>query len=51
MRMRKLDIASLSQQVDLLEGILVLRPMAKKMFELSQTALGGVMSEDIVICD
>ena len=51
MRMRKLDIASLSQQVDLLDGILVLRPIAKKMFELSQTALGGLMSDDIVICD
>ena len=51
MRMGKLDIASLSQQVDLLDGILVLRPIAKKMFELSQTALGGLMSDDIVICD
>src|SRR5699024_4837008 len=51
MRMRKLDIASLSQQVDLLDGILVLRPIAKKMFELSQTALGGLMSDAIVICD
>lgn len=51
MRMRKLDIASLSQQVDLLDGILVLRPIAKKMFELSQTALGGLVSDDIVICD
>ena len=51
MRMKKLDVASLSRQVGLMDGILVLRPIAKKMFELSQTSLGGLMSDDIVICD
>ena len=49
MRIKKLDVASLSRQVDLRDGVLVLRPMAKKMFELSQAALGGLISDDIVV--
>lgn len=51
MRMKKLDVASLSRQVDLKDGVLVLRPIARKMFELSQVALGGLMSDDILVCD
>lgn len=51
MRMKKLDVASLSQQVDLRDGVLVLRPVARKMFELSQAALGNLISDDIVVCD
>ena len=51
MRMKKLDVASLSRQVNLMDGVLVLRPIAKKMFELSQAALGNLISDDIVICD
>lgn len=51
MRMKKLDVASLSQRVDLRDGVLVLRPVARKMFELSQVAIGDLISDDIVICD
>lgn len=51
MRIKKLDIASLSQQVDLRDGVLVFRPAARKMFELSQVAIGDLISDDIIICD
>ena len=51
MRMKKLDVASLSLQVNLRDGVLFLRPIARKMFELSYEAFGDILSDDIVICD
>lgn len=51
MSIKLLDIASLSKTVDLNDGVLVLRPAARKMFEISQSAIGKVISDDIVVCD
>lgn len=51
MRKKKLDVASLSCQVGLRDGVLVLRPIARKMYELSQASLGSLMADDIVVCD
>lgn len=51
MKIKMIDIASLSEQVGLNEGILVLRPTASKMFEISSTEVGNLISDDIVVCD
>lgn len=51
MKLQKLDVASLSNQVGLNDGVLVLRPMAKKMLEISKLEVGNLISDDILICD
>ena len=51
MNLKKLDVASLSKRVDLNDGVLVLRPIAKKMFEISRSEIGDLLSDDIVVCD
>lgn len=51
MRIKMLDIASLSEQVGLNNGILVLRPTAGKMFEISRSEIGDITTDDIVVCD
>ena len=49
MKLKKLDVASLSQRVGLNDGVLVLRPMAKKMFEASRTEVGDLMSDEVLV--
>ena len=51
MKLKKLDVASLSQQVGLNDGVLVLRPMAKKMYEASRSVVGDLTSDEVLICD
>lgn len=51
MRVKKLDVVSLSKRVDLNDGVLVLRPTAKKMFEISKSEIGDLISDDILVCD
>ena len=51
MKLKKLDVASLSQRVGLNDGVLVLRPMAKKMFEASRSEVGDLTSDEVLICD
>lgn len=51
MRVKKLDIASLSKRVGLNDGVLVLRPTAKEMFEISKSEIGDLMSDDLLVCD
>ena len=46
-----LDVSSLAKQVNLMEGVLVLRPIARKMFETSRQAVGDLTIGDIVVCD
>lgn len=51
MRVKKLDVASLSKRVGLNDGVLVLRPTAKEMFEISKSEIGDLMSDDLLVCD
>lgn len=51
MRVKKLDVASLSKRVGLNDGVLVLRPTAKEMFEISKSEIGDLISDDLLVCD
>ena len=51
MSTKLLDIASLSKTVGLNDGVLVLRPAARKMFEISQTIAKKIISDDVIVCD
>lgn len=51
MRIKRIDVASLSKLVGLNDGVLVLRPTARKMYELSKEEAGECISDDVVICD
>lgn len=51
MSTKLLDIASLSKTVGLNDGVLVLRPVARKMFEISQTIAEKIISDDVIVCD
>lgn len=51
MAIKKLDVASLSEKAGLKDYVLVLRPKARKMYELSKEEIGSCMSDDVVICD
>lgn len=51
MSIKLLDIASLSKTVGLLDGVLVLRPVAREMFEKSKSINEEVIPGDVVFCD
>lgn len=51
MTKRILDVSSLSKQVGLNDGVLVLRPKARKMFEVSLPIIDNPLPDDIVVCD
>ena len=51
MRVKKLDVASLSKRVGLNDGVLVLRPTAKEMFDISKSEIGDLISDDLLVCD
>lgn len=51
MSIKMLDIASLSKMVGLTDGVLVLRPFARDMFEKSKANHEAILSGDVVICD
>lgn len=48
---KTLNVASLSKRVGMNDGILVLRPLAYKMLELSRNSTGNIAPGDVVTCD
>lgn len=46
-----IDVVSISKEVDLNDGILVLRPQAQKMYKISKEQIGNLMSYDILVCN
>lgn len=51
MATKKLSVTSLAKEVELNDGVLVLRPKATKMLELSRAILGQIFYGDVVECD
>lgn len=51
MKRKEIPVASLAKQVGLTDGILVLRPKAAEMLELSKKAIGPVLYGDTLVCN
>lgn len=51
MQKKEIPVASLAKQVGLTDGILVLRPKAIEMLELSKKAIGSVFYGDALVCN
>lgn len=51
MQKKEIPVASLAKQVGLTDGILVLRPKAIEMLELSKKAVGSVFYGDALVCN
>lgn len=51
MMKKGISVAYLAKEVGLTDGVLVLRPNAVKMLELSKDAIGSVLHGDVLVCD
>ncbi len=51
MQKKEIPVASLAVEVGLSDGILVLRPKAAEMLDLSKKTIGSVLYGDILVCN
>ena len=51
MKKKEIPVASLAKEIGLMDGILVLRPKATEMLELSKKAIGSIFCGDTLVCN